>query len=228
MASNHTEKLGLCQWEAEDQVLRSDFNADNLKIEQAICGVEDKEDKAVAELSSTLSAAISAVETKEDNAISNVNSTLSAAIQALESKEDTAIAALDTKSTNAVSQAEARCTSALETKSSALSASISALETRAAHFGNCTYTTGSYTGAGSTSKSLTFSGTPLVVFVSGPSGLVVMFRGATFAFNIADNSYGHVVTLSWQTNGVSWGGENSGYACNYNGWAYSYLAILEA
>lgn len=36
MASNYTENLNLCQWAAEDPVLREDFNADNAKIEAAI------------------------------------------------------------------------------------------------------------------------------------------------------------------------------------------------
>jgi len=33
MSTNHTENYSLCQWEAEDQVLRTDFNADNAKID---------------------------------------------------------------------------------------------------------------------------------------------------------------------------------------------------
>lgn len=33
MASNYTEQYKLCQWEATDQVLRTDFNEDNAKIE---------------------------------------------------------------------------------------------------------------------------------------------------------------------------------------------------
>jgi len=36
MASNHTQNYGLCQWEASDKVLRTDFNADNAKIDAAI------------------------------------------------------------------------------------------------------------------------------------------------------------------------------------------------
>lgn len=39
MASNHTENFGLCQWEATDQVLREEFNADNAKIENALNAV---------------------------------------------------------------------------------------------------------------------------------------------------------------------------------------------
>lgn len=36
LASKHTEHYGLNQWEASDQVLHSDFNEDNVKIETAI------------------------------------------------------------------------------------------------------------------------------------------------------------------------------------------------
>ena len=32
MASGHTEQYQLNQWEANDPVVRTDFNADNLKI----------------------------------------------------------------------------------------------------------------------------------------------------------------------------------------------------
>lgn len=36
MASNYTENFGLCQWEATDQVLRTEFNEDNAKVEAAL------------------------------------------------------------------------------------------------------------------------------------------------------------------------------------------------
>lgn len=36
MASNYTENYGLCQWEATDQVLRTEFNEDNAKIDAAL------------------------------------------------------------------------------------------------------------------------------------------------------------------------------------------------
>lgn len=36
MASNHTQHYGLCQWEATDAVLRTDFNEDNQKIDAAL------------------------------------------------------------------------------------------------------------------------------------------------------------------------------------------------
>ena len=36
MASNHTANYQLCQWQADDQVLRTDFNEDNAKIDSAL------------------------------------------------------------------------------------------------------------------------------------------------------------------------------------------------
>lgn len=36
MASNQTSSYGLSQWEATDQVKRTDFNADNAKIDAAL------------------------------------------------------------------------------------------------------------------------------------------------------------------------------------------------
>ena len=36
MASNYTTNYNLCQWEATDQVQRTDFNADNAKLDAAL------------------------------------------------------------------------------------------------------------------------------------------------------------------------------------------------
>ena len=36
MSTNHTTNYDLCQWEATDQVLRTDFNQDNAKIDAAL------------------------------------------------------------------------------------------------------------------------------------------------------------------------------------------------
>ena len=39
MASNHTTNYQLCQWEAADKVLRTDFNQDNAKIDAALAAI---------------------------------------------------------------------------------------------------------------------------------------------------------------------------------------------
>ncbi|WP_298025357.1 hypothetical protein [uncultured Dysosmobacter sp.] len=38
MASNHTQHYELSQWQATDEVIRTDFNADNAKIDAALFG----------------------------------------------------------------------------------------------------------------------------------------------------------------------------------------------
>jgi len=38
MASNYTSNYGLCQWKASDKVLRTEFNADNAKLDAALAG----------------------------------------------------------------------------------------------------------------------------------------------------------------------------------------------
>ena len=43
MASKYTENYGLCQWEATDQVLRTEFNADNAKVDAALTGLAEKD-----------------------------------------------------------------------------------------------------------------------------------------------------------------------------------------
>ena len=40
MASNYTENYGLCQWEAKDSFVRTEFNQDNAKIDAAIKAAE--------------------------------------------------------------------------------------------------------------------------------------------------------------------------------------------
>lgn len=42
MASSYTSNYNLCQWEPEDKVLRTDFNADNAKIDAAIAAVDSR------------------------------------------------------------------------------------------------------------------------------------------------------------------------------------------
>jgi len=44
MASNYTSNYGLCQWQASDKVLRTEFNADNAKIDAAIAAVDGRVD----------------------------------------------------------------------------------------------------------------------------------------------------------------------------------------
>ena len=42
MASNYTSNYQLCQWKETDKVLRTEFNADNAKIDAAIAAVDSR------------------------------------------------------------------------------------------------------------------------------------------------------------------------------------------
>jgi len=48
MASNYTSNYSLCQWAASDKVLRTEFNADNAKIDAAIAAVDGRVDGKVS------------------------------------------------------------------------------------------------------------------------------------------------------------------------------------
>ena len=58
MASNYTENYGLCQWETTDQVLRTEFNEDNAKMDATLKELADK-DRELEETVSSHTAAIS-------------------------------------------------------------------------------------------------------------------------------------------------------------------------
>lgn len=45
MASNYTENYGLCQWEATDAVLHTDFNGDNAKLEKALSDLAEARER---------------------------------------------------------------------------------------------------------------------------------------------------------------------------------------
>ena len=56
MASNYTENYALCQWEPTDQVQRTDFNADNAKLDAALAALDSgkADQSALTSLSNTV------------------------------------------------------------------------------------------------------------------------------------------------------------------------------
>ena len=73
MASNYTTNYGLCQWEATDQFVRSEFNQDNAKIDAALKSVADtaaQGDQAVKEQAQAWAqAAQSSAQAAQDTAV---------------------------------------------------------------------------------------------------------------------------------------------------------------
>ena len=79
MASNYTEHYDLCQWEATDQVQRTDFNADNAKVDAALKALSDQVVQKANQ--SAVNTVISAVNQKADAAtVSSLTSLLNSEI----------------------------------------------------------------------------------------------------------------------------------------------------
>ena len=57
MASNYTTNYQLNQWEAGDQVLRTEFNRDNQKIDAALAGLAGQNEELEAALAATAAGA---------------------------------------------------------------------------------------------------------------------------------------------------------------------------
>ena len=120
MASNYTENYGLCQWEAGDSFVRTEFNQDNARIDAALKDLEDTKAEQAAVNSLTTAVAGKAEQSVLDS--------LSAAVGG---KADQA--ALDSLTTAVAAKAER---SALESLSDTVEL-------------KCRMKTGKYTGNGS-------------------------------------------------------------------------------
>lgn len=172
MSTNHTPNYGLCQWEAEDKVLRTDFNADNAKIDGAIKAVDRR------------------VDGKADSA------------------------ALDS-----LGQTVSSLSGTVASQGNRLGA-ISLL-------GNCQVYATTYTGDGKTSKSLSFPGYPMFVFIQlmDRTGHITFIRDA----RCAAGDYGNnLARPTWSARGLSWVmDENRTATMNDNGSTYAVLALLD-
>ena len=82
MASNYTSNYGLCQWQPNDKVLRTEFNADNAKIDAALAG------KASASALSSLQSTVNGLSSgKADvSALNNLSATVAQHTTALAGK----------------------------------------------------------------------------------------------------------------------------------------------
>ena len=73
MASNYTENYGLCRWAATDQVLRTEFNEDNQKVDTALKGLADMINTNTSQLSANLDAKTSQLSAALTARVSELN-----------------------------------------------------------------------------------------------------------------------------------------------------------
>jgi len=89
MASNYTSNYSLCQWEASDKVLRTEFNADNAKIDAAIKAVDSRVDGKASNLAlSSLQSTVNGLKNSkaDKTALDSVKTTVSQHTSTLDKK----------------------------------------------------------------------------------------------------------------------------------------------
>ena len=176
MSTNHTPNYSLCQWEAEDKVLRTEFNADNAKIDAAIKAV----DRRVDGKASTTS-------------VSSLKSTVDSLSQTVTQQATTLVGK-----------------------------------------GNCQIYATSYTGRGtygeSSPCSVRFPKKPMVVFITGPSGIQGIFSYGEPVHNVGRFGVGgNYINLTWSGNNLSWyATTNAEGQMNSSGKKYSIIGLLQA
>jgi len=206
MASNYTSNYGLCQWQASDKVLRTEFNADNAKIDAAIAAVDSRVDgKASTSALNSLKTTVNGKASQSDL------DSLSATVSGLKTgKADK---------------------SALDSLSSIVSQHTSALAGK----GNCQLYTTTYTGSGTygetSQNSLTFPKKPMVVFLAGPlagtRGVLVQGQDSGFCSQMS-GGVGQFF-LTWSGNSVRWyNHKSSSGQMNESGKTYIVVALLKA
>ena len=176
MASNYTNNYQLCQWKETDKVLRTEFNADNAKID----------------------AAIKAVDRRVDGKASTTS------LNSLKSTVDS------------------------------LSQTVTQQATTLVGKGNCQIYATSYTGRGTYGEnspcSVRFPKKPMVVFVTGPSGIQGIFsHGEPTYFVGSFGVGGSFITLTWSGINLIWyATTNPAGQLNESGKKYSIIGLLQA
>lgn len=210
MASKHTEKYGLNQWEGSDLFIRTEFNEDNQKIDAALAGLAGQLGSKASQ--TALNSLTSTVNTKASQA--DLNSLT---------------ATVNTKASQAALN---NLTAVVNTKAS--QAALDSLSVIVAKKGNCRIETGSYTGAGTGGSGnpnrLSFSGRPVFVMVSGVGDSHMFLSGQTetgrtLALGSGTGEYNQ---YSWSGNTVSWYCPRSydGIQMNTAGRAYFWAALF--
>lgn len=97
-----------------------------------------------------------------------------------------------------------------------------------AALGDAQICTASYTGAGGTSRSLTFAKEPYLVAVVGFSANLIMTRGCKEALGVTGGTATKGVNVTWSGNTVSWSGSNYSSCCDASNQSYSVVAICKA
>ena len=207
MASNYTSNYNLCQWQPDDKVLRTEFNADNVKI-----------DAALGSLASSVSGKAST------SALDSLKTTVDGLSS---SKADAStVSALQT-TVNSLKTSKAD-KSALDSLKTTVGQHTDALAKK----GNCQFCVTNYVGSGlygsDNSNQLTFEKKPMVVFVTFGDDTLILLQGVGGSFVRTMGGNGSYVSVHWSENSVSWSSGDVNSQMSFKNRTYQVLALLQA
>ena len=104
-------------------------------------------------------------------------------------------------------------------------AADNSLQTALALKGNCQIYYGTYTGDGQRSRTLTFSGRPLLVQIMGGNLQCLSVQGNPNLMCRTNGSAGEVCSVSWSGNTFTWSGYSE-YCANNSGETYYVAALI--
>lgn len=238
MATNQTPNYGLNQWVPTDQVIHSEFNADNLKIDQTLKSLSDQITQNKQEGSQKLEEEVEQVESALTTKINQVQSNLTQAQSSLNQK----ITQTQTNLTNAqstltkkIDQNKTELTQKITKTNSDLTTKINTVEDRLEQQigtkGNCLMVTGSYKGTGTYGNKnptrLSFSRPPKMVLVAGNFFQLTLVSSVSACYPHGLNYNSTEVTVAWKGNTVEFYSSSTPvYQLNQEGETYYYFAIL--
>ena len=94
--------------------------------------------------------------------------------------------------------------------------------------GNCEIYYGTYTGDGQASRTLTFSGVPLLVLIQGGNLICRGIRGNEYFMCRTNGTGGELCWATWEGSSFTWGSEDGSYRANTEGRTYYVVALMAA
>ena len=206
-----TEHLGLHQWVAEDNFLRTDFNADFLAIDQAVHQAQTSLDGRIDTVNAALDSKIDGVNSTLDGKINTVNSTLNSKIDSTK-----------TSLTNTINAEKQALNTTITNTKNTLQAAIDK---------KCEIVTGTYTGDGQASHTINLGRAPdaVLVFASdGKAGVDYYTYGGLALKGFPCCSNPTAVELTGSGFNVTYQQLSASYfiVTNMSGIVYYYLALF--
>ena len=94
--------------------------------------------------------------------------------------------------------------------------------------GNCQIYYGTYVGDGQETRTLTFSGIPLLVLIQGGNLICRGIRGNEYFMCRTNGQGGQLCSATWEGNSFTWGSSEPSYRANSEGRTYYVVALMAA